>query len=530
MSERDDQYRAAVGHGASDDSTRPTNSGSLWQQSSDDQLTNGPGNPADEAWPAASTAPQGYQTPQSHQLPQSPWEGAASGVTGDFRNGSPSSGYDYVGASTQNSYAQDTSFRHDAGASDAGFGGDTGYTGYASGGAGGAGGYPPPPDGGNWGFYPPSNNHKSPNNRLAAALTTVVVVLAMAVALLAPNWLRSGIGQLPVSSPSISQPAQTGPSSSSQRAVTQSQTTASEAQSKGVVLITTQTTSGAAAGTGMVLSSDGYVLTNYHVVESSTQITVTIAATNKEYTATVVGHDATNDVALLKLSGASNLDTVTIDNDTVKAGDSVTAVGNSQGQGYLSAATGQLTSTSSSITVQNETSASQTETLTNVYETSTQAVPGDSGGPMFDSENEVLGITTAGETQADSRTGTSSTVSSYAIPIARAMDIVKQIESGQSSGTVQVGPKAYMGVTVQGTQGGSVVISQVVSGGPAADSGLSVGQLITAVDGTAINSQATLSTVLAGHKPGDTISVTVSSAYGSGSQTVSMTLGSSPIN
>ena len=95
---------------------------------------------------------------------------------------------------------------------------------------------------------------------------------------------------------------------------------------------------------------------------------------------------------------------------------------------------------------------------------------------------------------------------------------------------MQVGPKAYLGVTVQASQSGSVTISQVVSDGPAAAAGLSVGQVITAVDGTRIDSQATLSSVLAQHKPGDKVSVTVSSGYGGGTQTASLTLGTSPIN
>lgn len=480
MSERNDQYDAHSAEGAGTGSATPAGSGPAMQPPATQQ---------------SSAAQQGWQAPRET------WDAAWSPASPDD------------GSSTFNANPSAAAAFNNA-----------------AGNGGGYGGYPPAPNGANWGVYPPSNNHKGPNTRLAALLTALVVVLVMAVALVAPNWSGSGIGQLPVSTPSATQPAQANPSTSSQRAVAQSQTTASEAQSKGVVLITTQTTSGAAAGSGMVLSSDGYVLTNYHVVETSTRITATVASTNKQYTATVVGRDATNDVALLKLDGASGLDTVTIDSDTVNTGDQVTAVGNSSGQGYLSAATGQVVSTSSSITVQNETSASQTETLTNVYETSTQAVPGDSGGPMFDAENEVMGITTAGETQTNSRTGQSSTVSSYAIPIARAMSIVKQIESGQSSGTVQVGPKAYLGVTVQASQSGSVTISQVVSDGPAAAAGLSVGQVITAVDGTRIDSQATLSSVLAQHKPGDKVSVTVSSGYGGGTQTASLTLGTSPIN
>ena len=383
---------------------------------------------------------------------------------------------------------------------------------------------------GDWRIYPPTNNNDhEPNNRVAGWVTSLVVAVAIALAVLMPGWASSGLGVLPTETPSSSQSTRT-PSSGSQRTTVQTQSSVSDEQSSGVVLINTTTTTGTAAGSGMVLSDDGYVLTNYHVVEASTEVTVTIAATNQNYEASVVGHDATNDVALLKLDNASGLDTVAIDDDAVNAGDDVTAVGNSAGQGYLSAAEGQLLSTSSSITVQSEEDSSDTETLTDVYETSAQAVAGDSGGPMFDSENEVIGITTAGQTQTDSHTGQSTTVSSYAIPIARALSIVSQIESGSSSGTVQVGPKAYLGVTVQSSaQTGALVISQVVSDGPAAQAGLAAGETITAVDGTTVSSQEELSTILATKSPGDTVKVTVSSGYGAG-QTVSLTLGSSPIN
>ena len=130
-------------------------------------------------------------------------------------------------------------------------------------------------------------------------------------------------------------------------------TTASERESTGIVLIETVLgyQDAAAAGTGMVLSSGGLVLTNNHVVAGSTQIAVTIASTGETYIAKVVGTDATHDVALLQLQGASGLDTIAIDHDdTENAGDVVTAVGNAHGGGVLMAADGTITKLDSTVT------------------------------------------------------------------------------------------------------------------------------------------------------------------------------------
>ncbi|MGI3785604.1 MAG: S1C family serine protease, partial [Janthinobacterium lividum] len=119
---------------------------------------------------------------------------------------------------------------------------------------------------------------------------------------------------------------------------------ATSAESKGVALIDTVLSDGEAAGTGIVLTSDGEVLTNYHVVEGSTSVKVTIASSGKVYTASVLGVDQTADVALLQLKDAGGLTVARIDDDTLKTGDDVTAVGNAGGTGTLTAAGGDVTS------------------------------------------------------------------------------------------------------------------------------------------------------------------------------------------
>lgn len=309
-----------------------------------------------------------------------------------------------------------------------------------------------------------------------------------------------------------------------------SQASVTSAQGKGVVLIEATTASGRSAGTGMVVTDNGYVLTNYHVVQSSTALRVQLASSQKTYQATVVGHDASNDVALLKLEGAEGLQTVTLDDDQLSTGDAVTAVGNANGQGHLSAAAGTVTDLTSSITVSNETSSSGKEELSDVIKTTAGAQPGDSGGPMFDAEGEVVGMTTAGQQASSGIRTQNTTVASYAVPIERAMGIITQIRSGNESGTVKVGPNAYLGVSVRTLDDGSISVASVVSGGPAATAGLSRGDTITSLDQTSITSHAVLSEVLAGKEPGDRVTMTWLDGSSGARRSAEVTLGSSPMN
>ena len=301
-----------------------------------------------------------------------------------------------------------------------------------------------------------------------------------------------------------------------------SQTDATAAQSQGVVLIDTVTTQGEGAGTGLVLDSSGLVLTNYHVVEGSTEVKVTVATTGETYTATVVGHDQTSDIALLQLQGASDLATVVLDGDGDPAvSDDVTAIGNAQGQGYLSASTGQVEALDQSI----DTAAEGTvegEHLTGLIRMDTYVVGGYSGGALLDDDGEVVGITTAASSGGASE--------SYAIPIDTAEDIVEQIEAGQESDDVEIGPSAYLGIAIaQDGQGGQVQVSQVQSGGAAASAGVTAGSTITGLDSTTITSYDVLRTALATYEPGDDATLRWTDADGR-THSSTLTLGESPVN
>ena len=291
----------------------------------------------------------------------------------------------------------------------------------------------------------------------------------------------------------------------------------------GVVLITTKLgyQSGAAAGTGMVLTSSGEVLTNNHVITHSTSIRVTIPGTGKSYPAHVVGYAVSKDVAVIQLDGASNLKTITASTAKVSIGQKVTAIGNAGGRGVLSTANGSITGTGRSIVAGDESGGA--ERLTGLLETNAGVEPGDSGGALMNSSGQVIGMTTAASTGYGYRDTAAS--DAYAIPIARALELARQMTDGRSSSTVHIGPTAFLGVSVGNGDGGAA-IADLVSGGPADRAGLQDGDVITAVNGRSVRSASSLTTVMLSLKPGAKVSVTYLDQ--TGRQSVSVTLGSGP--
>ena len=265
--------------------------------------------------------------------------------------------------------------------------------------------------------------------------------------------------------------------------------------------------SGAAAGTGVVMTSSGEVLTNNHVINGATSIKVTIVATGRSYTATVLGTDPTDDIALLQLSGASDLTTVTFgDSSTVAVGDSIVAVGNAGGVGgQPSVESGQVTALDQSITAGDPGGPGQE--LSGLIETDAALQSGESGGPMVNTSGQVIGLNTAASAN---RRFDVATVS-YAIPINKALTVAKQIESGQESATVRLGYRPMLGVAIQSADLGSTVagavVVQVVDGSPAAAAGIQNGDVIVAADGQTVDSPAALTAALTNHHPGDTVTV-----------------------
>ena len=439
--------------------------------------------------------------------------------------------------------------------------------------------------GGNWsggGNVPPSPRHR--RLRRGAAFGVAGVALAAAV----------GVG---------SYDAVQGGGSSTNHATTSANTVLSTSQitskvSPGLVDVvsTLGDQNGEAAGTGMVLTSTGEVLTNNHVIDGATSISVTDIGNGRTYKASVVGYDKTQDVAVLQLQNASGLTTVGLGNSaTVSSGQSVVAMGNAEGKGgQPSVVTGSVTALNQSITASDDGSANS-EQLTGMIQTNAPIEPGDSGGPLVNSSGQVVGMDTAASTssetpsaqaaipgqenqgqsgqsqsgQSQSGQSQSSGTQAFAIPINEAVSIAAQIDGGKSSATVHLGSTAFLGVEVSSTStstgtgtgagglgggygsggdggygygsgdggygygsGGASTtsgaqIAGALSGSPAANAGLSAGDVITSIGGQSITSATQMQSVIGAYHPGDKVSVSWTDASGQ-TQTATVTFASGP--
>jgi len=317
------------------------------------------------------------------------------------------------------------------------------------------------------------------------------------------------------------------PPAGTQGGTTQQAATAATAQEQeGVVTIDSQLGydgSARSAGTGMVLTDDGLVLTNDHVVQGATSIEVTVESTGEAFTADVVGTDATADVAVLQLRDAHGLDPVTIDDDGVAVGDAVHSTGNAGGTGDLVTARGTVTATDQAITVGSETG-SGSESLSGLLEIAADVVAGDSGGPLRDAEGEVVGIVTAASSG-------SATVTGYAIPVDDALAIARRIDSGQGGDTVQIGLPAFLGAQIAAAGStsptGGVVVAGTVEGSAAAAAGLVAGDVVTTVDGSPVADADALTAAVRAHEAGDQVVVGWTDASGA-ARTATVTLGTGP--
>jgi S1-C subfamily serine protease len=298
-----------------------------------------------------------------------------------------------------------------------------------------------------------------------------------------------------------------------------------------VVIRTTLAYQGAsAAGTGMVLTSSGEVLTNNHVIRGATTVKLRVPGTSRTYTAKVVGYDVAGDVAVLQAVGASNLKTVaTAGSSKLSVGDAVTAVGNAGGTGTLSTARGSITGLQQSIVVSDDQGG--TARLTGMIGADSPVQPGDSGGPLLNGAGKVIGMDTAGSTGYVSRSDRAT--QAYAIPIAKALSIARQIDSGHGSTRIHVGQTPFLGIQVASDMGRGdfsstgAVVAGVLSGSPAAAAGLSAGDVITAIDGHAISSPGSITSLILTKKPGAKVTIRLTDRSG-GRHSTRITLASGP--
>jgi S1-C subfamily serine protease len=402
---------------------------------------------------------------------------------------------------------------------------------------------------------------------IGVALAAGALGAGTVVALYHPAASSSSASAQPSSSAVAPAPAQTAPSSPAPlpsyggAGLSASEAAILKKVEPGLVIINTTLTynSELAAGTGMVISPDGLVLTNNHVIENSTKITATVVSTGRTYPAKVVGYDVTGDVAEIKLTGASGLHTIPIgDSAKVKSGDAVLAMGNANGQSQIVPAPGQVTGVNQTITASDQGGTVSSETLHGMIETNADIISGDSGGPLANAAGDVIGMDTAGGgggfNEQQSSTG-------YAIPINTALKIAGQISAGQASSTIVIGYPPFIGIYIgQGSSaspqtqaqeqepsnggfgggfgngsgygpGGSgnagcytsdanltvpstiapvnsgTLVLGTICGSPAASAGLTAGSVITAVNGQSVGAPQSLTSIMSKFKPGASVSL-----------------------
>jgi S1-C subfamily serine protease len=403
---------------------------------------------------------------------------------------------------------------------------------------------PPPPP-------PPPLAHKRHLHRGALAGTAAAVVLAAGIGLGHVAW---STGSPTVAASGVSGSTSTGTGSSSTGSGSTSTGTGSTSTGTGTGSGSTEVSSIAAkvdpglvdidttlgyseeeaAGTGIVLTSNGEILTNNHVIDGATSISVTDVGNGKTYSASVVGYDTTKDVAVLQLHDASGLQTASLDTSSVSVGETVVGIGNAGGTGGTpSAAGGTVTALDQSITASDE-GDGISEQLSGLIETNADIQAGDSGGSLVNTAGQVVGMDTAASSGFSFQsTGESSGYAGYAIPIGEAITLAKQIEAGSSSSTVHIGTTAFLGVEIDGAADGfgnatsGATVAGVITGSPAQQAGLAAGDVITSVNGQSVADASALSGALEPDKPGDTVTVGWTNDSGA-TQTVTVTLSSGP--
>jgi S1-C subfamily serine protease len=325
----------------------------------------------------------------------------------------------------------------------------------------------------------------------------------------------------------------------------------------------------------MIISPSGLVLTNNHVIDGATTVRASLVDlgpnSSQSYAAQVVGYDATDDVALLQLHGASGLPVESFGNSSqVSLGTPVLALGNAEGRGGATPAVGIINALNRSIQASDQGSNS-TENLYHMLQTNAQIQQGDSGGALANNAGQVIGMITAANTATSSQVSPSGGTLGFAIPINSALAIANQIASGHTSANVYIGLPGFLGVEVatssspspqqqaadeaqggggrrapagsgsacQGTnqQAGipaqiapassGALILGVLCGTAASSQGLVPGDVILSVEGQAITTPDSLTNITAMYHPGDIVSVDWE-GVGGARHTSSMMMGSGP--
>lgn len=267
-----------------------------------------------------------------------------------------------------------------------------------------------------------------------------------------------------------------------------------------------------AAGTGIIVTADGYILTNKHVIDGATKINVVLYDGTTFEDVKLVATDPLNDVAFLKIDGVTDLKPATLgDSKTITVGQQVIAIGNALGQYQNTVTAGIISGTGRSLTATDSTG-SMSETLSDMIQTDAAINSGNSGGPLINAAGEVIGINTA--------TGVSAENMGFAIPISSVKGMLKQlIEKGEASRayvgvySVEITPDMAKEYNLPVSAGvylyNSAKYSAIIKDGPAYKAGLKDKDIITAVNGIKIGSAGSLSSLIGEYQPGDTVQLTV---------------------
>lgn len=303
--------------------------------------------------------------------------------------------------------------------------------------------------------------------------------------------------------------------------------------SPSVVSITTQSTSGSfvgpthsqSAGTGIIIGSDGYIMTNRHVVSGTNSVNVITADGTTYNNVKVIGSDPLNDVAYIKVEGAKNFVAAQMgDSSTVRVGQKVVAIGNSLGQYQNTVTSGIISGTGRPISAQ---AGNSVENLTDLLQTDAAINPGNSGGPLLNLAGQVVGINTAIAQDAQGI--------GFAIPINATKGILKGVLAGKGVDRAFLGVR-YLPITAEiakkytlAVNAGAYVYSEdgssvIQSGGPAEKAGLRPKDIITKVNGLEVGPRGGVSSLVAEYQPGDVITLTL--LRDGRELTVQLTLGS----
>ena len=368
-------------------------------------------------------------------------------------------------------------------------------------------------------------------NRIAAFIVLIAVVAAAAGAGI--GWsLSRALNNRPVAQ-STAQPEapiqQVTPGTSTSPSSTTDAIAAKV--SPAIVDINTVLGNGAAAGTGMLISSTGEILTNNHVVNGSTGITVTVQGRSQKYSAHVVGVDISQDIAVIQIDGSvSGLPTVKFaDSSSLQVGETVVALGNALGRGGAPNVTsGQITALDQTITASS--GGSSSETLNGMIQSDAVIYEGDSGGALVNTSGQVVGMITAGQAQ-----GFRSSASDvgFAIAANTAVGVVNRIRAHEEAADLTYGQVGFLGVSVQTLDAFSAqqlglsvssgaLVTSVQPGSGAEAAGIARNSVITKVGGASVTSSDTLGTAIRSHRPGDGVSVTWVNQGGSHTATVTL--------